>query len=202
MDRDVAPAHDLASFLPCDHFEHAHREGALQGVLRQEEHANAVVALFAGRDAGFLRGLFEESVRDLREDADAVADFARGVLAGPVLELLHDVQGVVEDPVVLSAVDVNYCSDAAGIVLSLVPHICILISGSFDLWGHLNGCRFLVQLFERVPLCRSTTSSFNFPRPCCPPGWGAGRLFDLWGQMTLGSNDPSAPYLSENSICS
>ena len=66
-------------------------------------------------------------MRDLREDADTVAHFARGVLAGPVLELLHDVQSVVKDPVVFSAVDVNYGSDAAGIVLSLVPHICILI---------------------------------------------------------------------------
>ena len=67
------------------------------------------------------------AVGDLCQDPDAVAHFARGVFAGPVLELLHDVQSVVQNPVVFSSVNIYNASDAAGIVLHLIPHFLFLL---------------------------------------------------------------------------
>ena len=49
-------------------------------------------------------------------------DLAGGVLAGSVLQFLHNVQRVVQNLVVLPSVNVYNASDAAGIVLLLVPH--------------------------------------------------------------------------------
>ena len=54
---------------------------------------------------------------DLEQDAHAVAGLALGVLAGPVLQLLHDLQGVVHRGVAPAAPDVHHGADAAGVVL-------------------------------------------------------------------------------------
>ena len=84
-------------------------------------------SFLGGFQGSFLGGFFskvfgEEFVGDLCQDADTVAHFAGSVLAGPVFKLLHNVQGVVQNPVVLPAVNIYNTSDAAGIMFLLVPH--------------------------------------------------------------------------------
>jgi hypothetical protein len=71
-------------------------------------------------------------VGDLRQDPDAVSHFSGGVLACPVLQLLHDVQCIVQNLMVFSAVNIYNTSDAAGIVFLLVPHN-ISSSGGYEL---------------------------------------------------------------------
>ena len=136
MHRDVAPAQNLHAALVGDDLEHAHGKSALQSLLRQEEHSDAVVALAAQLYAGFLRRCLEKLVRDLRQDADAVTDLSGGVLAGPVLQFLHDVQRVVQNLVVLPSVNIYNASDAAGIVFLLVPHFSAFLD--HDLWGSFS----------------------------------------------------------------
>ena len=119
VNRDVSPAEELQALLLGDDLHHAHGERALQVVLRQEEHADAVVPLVSEGDAALCGSLLEEAVADLRQNADAVADLAGGILAGAVLELLHDVQCIIEDLIILVSVDVDDGTDAAGIVFLL-----------------------------------------------------------------------------------
>jgi len=61
--------------------------------------------------------LTEELVRDLGEDADAVAGLAVGVAAGPVLQVLHDRQGVVHGLAAAHAFDIDTAADPAVVVL-------------------------------------------------------------------------------------
>ena len=90
---------------------------APQRILWEEEHTDAVVPLTAQADALLLRYPGEKAVGDLQQDAHAVAGLPGGVLARPVLQLLHDLQGVVHRGVGFPALDVHHAADAAGVVL-------------------------------------------------------------------------------------
>ena len=46
MHRHFAPSKDFHALLLCDHLEHPLRKGPAQRILRQEEHADTVVAFF------------------------------------------------------------------------------------------------------------------------------------------------------------
>src|SRR5690606_13893284 len=63
-----------------------------------------------------LRFLGEELVRDLHEDARAVARAWVGADGAAMLEVLEDVQAVFDDLVRLAALDVGDEADAAGIL--------------------------------------------------------------------------------------
>ena len=58
---------------------------------------------------------------NLQHDADAVTGLALGVLAGAVLQLLYNRQRIVHRLVRFSALDIDDCADAAGIML--IPRI-------------------------------------------------------------------------------
>ena len=62
----------------------------------------------------------EERMRNLQEYSDSVADSAAGVLAGSVLQLLHNAESVVHYRVFRNSVNPYDCSDSAGIVFSVV----------------------------------------------------------------------------------
>ena len=57
---------------------------------------------------------------DLQQHANAVADFAGGVLTGPMLQTLHNGQRVGYDLVAGNAVNADNRADAAGIMLILL----------------------------------------------------------------------------------
>ena len=54
---------------------------------------------------------------DLEQDAHAVPGLPFRVLAGPVLQLFHNLQRVVHGPVARAALDVHHGADSAGVVL-------------------------------------------------------------------------------------
>ncbi len=56
---------------------------------------------------------------DLRQNADAVADLSGRVLAGAVFQLLHDMKRIVQNLIVLVAVDVDDGADSAGVMFLL-----------------------------------------------------------------------------------
>ena len=86
-------------------------------LLRQEHHADAVLARRRQRDA--LRGHLGavELVGDLDQDAGAVAHQRIGPDRAAVVQVLEDLQALLDDRVRLAAGDVRDEADAAGIVL-------------------------------------------------------------------------------------
>ncbi len=117
VDRHVAPAeHDLALGLD-GALELLHAGQARRVLLGQEDHADAVLAGRRQHDA--LRGHLGavELVRDLDQDAGAVAHQRVGADRAAVVEVLEDLQALLDDRVRLQALDVRDEADAAGVVL-------------------------------------------------------------------------------------
>jgi hypothetical protein len=117
VDRHVAPAQqDLAFGL--DRALHLLLTGQAAGVLLgQEDHADAV---FARRRQGHaLLGHFfaVQRVRQLDQDAGAVAHELVGTDRPPVVQVFKNLQALLHDGVRLLALDVRHKADAAGIVL-------------------------------------------------------------------------------------
>ncbi len=115
VDRHVAPAEELEAFL---------LEEALPGVLamggdalvaRHEQVADGVVAGLGQSDAELLALLFEEGVRDLDQDARAVAERGIGADGTAMLEIAQHRQRVRDDAVRLLALEVGDEADATGI---------------------------------------------------------------------------------------
>ena len=89
---------------------------AFQAVLGQEEHANAIVPLLPKGEAQPRK----EGMADLQQHTHAVAHLAGGVLSGPVLQPLHNGQGIGNNLVAGNAVNTDNRADAAGIMLKLL----------------------------------------------------------------------------------
>ena len=119
MDRHVPPAQEVHALLVNDNLQHLLRLGPFELVLGEEEHAHAVVPLLPQGEALLLRPAAEQPVGNLEQDAHAVAGLSGGVLAGPVLQLFYDFQGVVHSAIGSAPLDVHHRADAAGVVLKL-----------------------------------------------------------------------------------
>ncbi len=115
-DRHRAPAQELHP-LCADDLEHLLGLAALEGVLWEEEHADAVVPLPAHCKAAFLNRLGKEFVGDLDQDPHTVAGFTLGVFPGAVLQLFHNLQRFIHGTVAFPPFDVHHRANAAGIVL-------------------------------------------------------------------------------------
>ncbi len=124
--RDIPPAEKLQSLLLRDDLQHAHRKRALQVILREEEHTNAVIALakcICVFNACLFHRLREEAVAYLQQNSDAVADLPGRIFAGSVLKLFHDMKSIVENLVVFVPVDIDDDADSAGVVFEGVVTI-------------------------------------------------------------------------------
>ena len=113
----LPPAQKLHALLGHDDLQHLLGLGPLEGVRGEEEHAHAVVPGSAQGDALGGGRPDHQGVGDLHHEAHAVAGLAGGVLAGPVLQLFHDLQRVVHHAVGAAALQVHHRADAAGVVL-------------------------------------------------------------------------------------
>ncbi len=111
----IAPSEKVKAFLLGNDFHRLFCAAHQQPVLGKEEHAHAVVPRAEPLDAG--DNLAEQLVGDLRENADAVAGIAGGVLAGAVRQALDDLQSIVHRHVRADALDAYDGADAAGVVL-------------------------------------------------------------------------------------
>jgi hypothetical protein len=118
VDRHVAaPAEDRQTFVGCDLLENlAHLLTAL-GVARHEQHADAVFAGRRQRDAEILGLARKKLVRNLRQNAGAVAGARIGADRAAVFEVAEDLQRIFDDLMRLAALDVGDEADAAGILV-------------------------------------------------------------------------------------
>ncbi len=116
VQRHIAPAeHDLA-FDAHGALDLLLAGDARSVFLRQEHHADAVLALRRQLDALLGHFLAVELVRDLDQDAGAVAHELVGAHGAPVIQVLQDQQALFDNRVALVALDVGDEADAAGIV--------------------------------------------------------------------------------------
>ena len=113
VQRHLTPAQKGDPLLAADDLEELLGLAALQILLGEEEHTNAVVPLLPQVES---KGAVE-LVGHLQQHADAVAYLPGGILTGPVLQPLHNGQCIVHHIVAGNAVDIHNGTDAAGIVL-------------------------------------------------------------------------------------
>src|SRR6185436_16332679 len=89
-------------------------------IARHEDVAGGIHAGLRQIDARvFLRDLLEEGVRQLDEDAGAVAGVDLAAACTAVIEVLEDLDALFDDGVRLLALDVHDEADATGVMLEL-----------------------------------------------------------------------------------
>ena len=113
----LPPAQESHAFLLGHQFELSLGLPAFQTIPRQEEHAHAVVPPSGQGDARLRRRPGKKRVGDLGEYAHPVAGLTLGILARPVLQLLHDLQGIVHCLMTGPALYVHHGANAAGVML-------------------------------------------------------------------------------------
>ena len=116
VDGRVAPAEHGEAFFADDALEDAFALQARLRLHRQEGHAHAVFA--GGRQGEAELGAFagEELVRDLDQDAGAVAGFRIAAAGAAVGQVDQNLNALDDDVVRFLALDVGDEADAAGIV--------------------------------------------------------------------------------------
>ena len=117
VDGHVAPAEEALALGLDGLADDGLALGALAQVLRQEDHADAVLALLGQRDAQRVGVLPEEGVRDLELDAGAVAGVRVAALGAAVLQVDEHLDALLDDRVGAGAADVGDHADAAAVVL-------------------------------------------------------------------------------------
>ena len=65
----------------------------------------------------FLQLFHKKPVRDLCQDPDSVSGFSFCILAGPMLQVLHDRKGVIHQTMALAAFHIDNGADPAVIML-------------------------------------------------------------------------------------
>ena len=118
---NVAPEQQRDAAAGAAVFEDAHARRDALRVGRQKEHRHAVVA-FVGQQAAVLLGdLPEEAMRDLEQDARAVAGVLLEADAAAVLKVHQHRQRVVDHAVRAVAFQVRERADAARVVFEFRP---------------------------------------------------------------------------------
>ena len=116
---NLAPCKKLKALFAGDHLEQLHGLRTQMLALREEEHAHAIFALVAKADVQLFGHFGEELVADLQHDAHAVTGLAFSILAGTMLQPLHNGQRIVHRLMALASLDIHHSANAACIVLKL-----------------------------------------------------------------------------------
>ncbi len=116
VDRDVAPAEQNLSLVLDRAFDFVFAGEATRRFLRQEHHANAVLAERRQLDALLRHILPEQLVRKLHQYPGAVAAFGSAPDRAAVSQVAQNSQPLSDQRVRFLALDVRDESDAAGIV--------------------------------------------------------------------------------------
>ena len=118
VDRRVAPAEHGETFFADDALDDAFALQALVRLHRQEHHADAVLAGRRQREAELGALAREELVRDLDQDAGAVAGLRIAAAGAAVRQVDQDLDALDDDVVRFVTLDVGDEADAAGVVFS------------------------------------------------------------------------------------
>ena len=166
VDRDVAPAEDDLALGAHGALELL-RAGKARGVfLRQEHHPDPVLA-GRGKDHALGRHLGAvEVVRDLDQDAGAVAHQRVGTDRAAVVQVLEDLEPLRDDRVRLAPRDVGDEADAARVVLVLSRvepggrrdvHFCLRRQAPALDFAH--GVPRLFHRGRRIPQCSNSAAA-------------------------------------------
>ena len=134
MSREITPAEELESLFLDDDLEHLFRLISRKLVLREEEHADAILALSTELDSERFCHLLKKFVGNLKHDSDTITCLALRVFSGAVLKVFHDVKCLVYCSMGLNAFDIGNCSDTtvvmlkSGIVKTRSLCLCSLIA--------------------------------------------------------------------------
>ncbi len=116
--RHVAPAEQLQPF-GIDHAgDHGFAIDALRVVARHEHVADSVMAGLGELDPKRRANLFEEGMRDLHQDAGAVAGKRVGPGRAAMGEVLQNLQAMLDDLVARPRLQIGDETDAASVVLA------------------------------------------------------------------------------------
>ena len=129
VDRHLAPKEQRHAGLGAALLEHA--TGILYAlvVLREEQHGHTIVALCRQNLAALL-GLFTKKVmRNLEQDASAVAGVLLESRAAAVLQVDQNGQRIVQNLVMALTVDIGKRADATSIVVEFGAIKALLLSG-------------------------------------------------------------------------
>src|SRR5262249_769033 len=117
--RHVAPAEERLPLVADDLVHHALDGLPLARVGGQKDGADAVAAGRRQRDAEALALLLDEGVRDLEEDARAVAGVLLAAAGAAVLQVDEDLHGLADEVARFAPLEVHDEADAAGVVFVL-----------------------------------------------------------------------------------
>ena len=117
LHRHLPPADKLHAFFLGDDLHHLHGLAPFQLVLREKEHAHAVIPRSAQVESQLPAFPAEKFMRDLEQNPHAVSRLSLSVFSCPVFQLFHDIQRLFHHTVVLTAVNADDGADPAGIVL-------------------------------------------------------------------------------------
>ena len=117
VDRSIAPAEQDEPFGGDAFLDDRLDFGARRGVARHEELADRVMAGRRQRQAELFAFAGEKGMRNLRQDAAAVAELRVGADGAAVVEIDEDCKPFSQDGVRVAAVHVGHDADAAGIAL-------------------------------------------------------------------------------------
>ena len=129
VDRNLAPKEQRHAGLGAALLKHA--AGVLYAlvVLREEQHSHAIVALCRQNLAALLSLFTEKVMRNLEQDASAVAGVLLESRAAAVLQVDQNGQCVVQNLVMALTVDIGKRADATCIVVEFGAIKALLLSG-------------------------------------------------------------------------
>ena len=129
VDRHLAPKEQRHAGLGAALLKHA--TGILYAlvVLREEQHGHAIVALCRQNLAALLSLFAEKVMRNLKQDAGAVAGVLLESRAAAVLQVDQNGQCIVQNLVMALAVDIGKRADATRIVIEFGAIKALLLSG-------------------------------------------------------------------------
>ena len=129
VDRHLTPKEQRNAGFGAALLKHATGILYALAVLREEQHGHAIVALCRQNLAALL-GLFTEKVmRNLEQDAGAVAGVLLESRTAAVLQVDQNGQRVVQNLVMALAVDIGKRADATCIVVEFGAIKALLLSG-------------------------------------------------------------------------
>ena len=129
VDRHLAPKKQRHAGLGAALLKHA--TGILYAlvVLREEQHGHAIVALCRQNLAALLSLFAEKVMRNLKQDAGAVAGVLLKSRAAAVLQVDQNGQRIVQNLVMALTVDIGKRADATRIVIEFGAIKALLLSG-------------------------------------------------------------------------
>ncbi len=174
IDRHVAPGENGLPFFPYNLLENLLIRGAFVVFGGQKQHAHAVLAGGRQSDALSLQFIGKKLMRNLKQDARAVARIRVAAGRAPMFQFAQHVQALLDDGVGFMAFDMRDEADAAGVVFKLRV-VQSMRGGQLAGFGLFHWRRFR----SRPAGCRVMDTACRKQKQRERAGWKSGRARGL-----------------------